>query len=93
MLKEKLKMMNGVLENGNYQLGQFAFVERSGTMKAPVGLLSDRTPFLPHKTYCEVGGGLPGSRKKMFIALPDTALSGARTTRPAGSQGRSGWTG
>ena len=43
MLKEKLKMMNGVLENGNYQLGQFAFVERSGTMKAPVGLLSDRT--------------------------------------------------
>ena len=43
MLKEKLKMMNGVLENGNYQLGQFAFVEQSGTMKAPVGLLSDRT--------------------------------------------------
>ena len=43
MLKEKLKMMNGVLENGNYQLGQFAFVERSRTMKAPVGLLSDRT--------------------------------------------------
>jgi hypothetical protein len=32
-----------VLENGNYQLGQFAFVERSGTMKAPVGLSSDRT--------------------------------------------------
>ena len=64
MLKETLKMMNGVLENGNYQLGQFAFVERSGTMKAPVGLLSDRTPFLPHKTYCEVGGTLPGSRKK-----------------------------
>jgi len=27
MLKEKLKMMNGVLENGNYQLGQFAFIE------------------------------------------------------------------
>ena len=26
MLKEKLKMMNGVLENGNYQLGQFKFV-------------------------------------------------------------------
>ena len=25
MLKEKLKMMNGVLENGNYQLGQFKF--------------------------------------------------------------------
>ena len=25
MLKEKLKMMNGVLENGNYQLGQFQF--------------------------------------------------------------------
>ena len=23
-----------------------------------------RAPFLPHKTYCEVGGGLPGSRKK-----------------------------
>ena len=43
MLKEKLKMMNGVLENGNYQLGQFAFVERSGAMKAPVGTLSDRT--------------------------------------------------
>lgn len=27
MLKEKLKMMNGVLENGNYQLGQFKFGE------------------------------------------------------------------
>jgi len=27
MLKEKLKMMNGVLENGNYQLGQFQFAE------------------------------------------------------------------
>lgn len=27
MLKEKLKMMNGVLENGNYQLGQFLFME------------------------------------------------------------------
>ena len=27
MLKEKLKMMNGVLENGNYQLGQFQFTE------------------------------------------------------------------
>ena len=27
MLKEKLKMMNGVLENGNYQLGQFQLVE------------------------------------------------------------------
>ena len=27
MLKEKLKMMNGVLENGNYQLGQFKFVD------------------------------------------------------------------
>ena len=25
MLEEKLKMMNGVLENGNYQLGQFQF--------------------------------------------------------------------
>ena len=37
MLKEKLKMMNGVLENGNYQLGQFAFVERSGTW-----IVSDR---------------------------------------------------
>ena len=43
MLKEKLKMMNGVLENGNYQLGQFAFVKRSETMKSPVGTLSDRT--------------------------------------------------
>ena len=43
MLKEKLKMMNGVLENGNYQLGQFQFAERSAAMKAPVGLLSDRT--------------------------------------------------
>ena len=41
MLKEKLKMMNGVLENGNYQLGQFQFAERSAAMKAPVGLLSD----------------------------------------------------
>ena len=28
MLKEKLKMMNGVLENGNYQLGQFKFDRR-----------------------------------------------------------------
>ena len=27
MLKEKLKMMNGVLENGNYQLGQFKFIK------------------------------------------------------------------
>ena len=27
MLKEKLKMMNGVLENGNYQLGQFKFAK------------------------------------------------------------------
>ena len=27
MLKEKLKMMNGVLENGNYQLGQLQFGE------------------------------------------------------------------
>ena len=27
MLKEKLKMMNGVLENGNYQLGQSQFGE------------------------------------------------------------------
>ena len=27
MLKEKLKMMNGVLENGNYQLGQFWFIK------------------------------------------------------------------
>ena len=27
MLKEKLKMMNGVLENGNYQLGQFKLIE------------------------------------------------------------------
>ena len=26
-MKEKLKMMNGVLENGNYQLGQFAFIK------------------------------------------------------------------
>jgi len=30
MLKEKLKMMNGVLENGNYQLGQFQFAGRTG---------------------------------------------------------------
>jgi len=27
MLKEKLKMMNGVLENGNHQLGQFQFIK------------------------------------------------------------------
>ena len=27
MLKEKLKIMNGVLENSNYQLGQFQLVE------------------------------------------------------------------
>lgn len=27
MLKEKLKMMIGVLENGNIQLGQFQFIE------------------------------------------------------------------
>ena len=93
MLKEKLKMMNGVLENGNYQLGQFAFVEQSGTMRAPVELLSDRTPFLLHKPQCGVGGVCRAAGKKTFIALPDTALSGAKTTRPAGSQGRSGWTG
>ena len=43
MLKEKLKMMNGVLENGNYQLGQFAVAECNEAMKAPVGLSSDRT--------------------------------------------------
>jgi len=30
MLKEKLKMMNGVLENGNYQLGQFQFAGQTG---------------------------------------------------------------
>ena len=29
MLKEKLKMMNGVLENGNYQLGQFPFATKN----------------------------------------------------------------
>ena len=29
MLKEKLKMMNGVLENGNYQLGQFQFATKN----------------------------------------------------------------
>ena len=29
MLKEKLKMMNGVLENGNYQLDQLEFVEKT----------------------------------------------------------------
>ena len=34
MLKEKLKMMNGVLENGNYQLGQFQFdkMEKEGKL-------------------------------------------------------------
>ena len=36
---------------------------------------------------------LPGSGKKMFIALPAATLSGARTTRPAGMQRRSDWTG
>ena len=29
MLKEKFKMMNGVLENGNYQLDQLEFVEKT----------------------------------------------------------------
>ena len=29
MLKEKLKMINGVLENGNYQLDQLEFVEKT----------------------------------------------------------------
>lgn len=33
MLKEKLKMMNGVLENGNYQLGQFQFDKEVLCMK------------------------------------------------------------
>ncbi len=36
---------------------------------------------------------LPGSGKKMFIALPAAMLSGARTTRPAEMQRRSDWTG
>lgn len=61
-------MMNGVLENGNYQLGQFAFVEQSGTMRAPVELLSDRAPFLPHKTYCEVGGVCRAAGKNVHSA-------------------------
>ena len=33
MLKEKLKMMNGVLENGNYQLGQFKFGESRKSLR------------------------------------------------------------
>ena len=33
MLKEKLKMMNGVLENGNYQLGQFKFGELKKSLR------------------------------------------------------------
>ena len=36
MLKEKLKMMNGVLENGNYQLGQFKFNEEVLYMKKSI---------------------------------------------------------
>lgn len=36
MLKEKLKMMNGVLENGNYQLGQFQFDEEVLYMKKSI---------------------------------------------------------
>ena len=32
-------------------------------------------------------------REKMFIALPAATFSGARTTRPAGMQRRSDWTG
>lgn len=36
MLKEKLKMMNGVLENGNYQLGQFQFSEEVLYMKKSI---------------------------------------------------------
>ena len=47
-------------------------------------------PFLLHKSQCE---GLPVSRKKTFIALPAATLSGAKTTRPAESQGKSDWTG
>ena len=43
-----------------------------------------------HPPVCTL---LPGSRKKMFIALPAATLSGARTTRPAEMQRRSDWTG
>ena len=43
-----------------------------------------------HPPVCTL---LPGSGKKMFIALPSATLSGARTTRPAGMQRRSDWTG
>ena len=50
----------------------------------------EKLPFLLHKSQCE---GLPGSRKKTFIALPAATLSGAKTTRPAESQGKSDWTG
>ena len=40
MLKEKLKMMNGVLENGNYQLGQlFREQSASGQRKKQTTLL------------------------------------------------------
>jgi len=43
-----------------------------------------------HPPVCTL---LPGSGKKMFIALPAATLSGARTTRPAEMQRRSDWTG
>ena len=44
MLKEKLKMMNGVLENGNYQLGQFQFGELRKSDNIILGLISYKIP-------------------------------------------------
>ena len=47
-------------------LEQFAFVERSGTMKAPVGLLSDRTVLRQQD-----GGASP---RQVQVCLPLTML-------------------
>jgi len=46
MLKEKLKMMNGVLENGNYQLGQFKFVWIIFPLKRPLALRYRRSSYI-----------------------------------------------
>ena len=50
-------------------------------------------PFLLHKPQCEAGDVCRAAGRKTFTVLPDATLSGAKTTHPAGSQGRSGWTG
>ena len=63
-------------------------INAKGVLPGPSSMTE--LPFLLHKSQCE---GLPGSRKKTFIALPAATLSGAKTTRPAESQEKSDWTG